>query len=129
MTPGQQRTDLAGMRIQGLTGDTVYMVDPEGVLQPISNPIIFQRIFRNWDGIFRTDIRGMAIGFGPGIGLGGEYGEQYLIKGHTATIYFVIGGTLRPITEAAFNKFNFNWNNVITNQRYVDSFPKGALWH
>lgn len=130
VVPGNTRPDLAGMRIQGLTNGTVYMVDNVGVLQPISNGVVFSRIFRNWDGIVQADITGYAIG--RGIGENGSLNDSFnyfwLVKGNDATVYLLLDGLLHPITGAAFDKYNFNWNTIYVNENTVNQYKNwGAI--
>ena len=126
MQPGIQRTDLAGMRIQGQTGDTVYLVDAEGVLQPISSGGVFDQIFNNWTGIFRPDISGAAVGYGVGVG----FDWHYLVKGSSPTVYFVMNGILHPVTEAGMYKYNFNWSKITTvGDNAISSSPMGVLFN
>ncbi len=116
------RPDLSGMRLIALTGGAVYVVNPAGILQWIPDQNTYNRLFRNWDNIVKTDVNVLPIGTSLSY-------DATLIKGAAADVYLLSNGMKRPVTEAAMEKYNFEWRNIATFPQYIiDSIPSGPLW-
>lgn len=121
---GNPRPDLAGARLMPLVGNAIYLVNPEGYLQWIPNPATYNNLFRDWNGVQRTDIAGIAVGSPLSDG-------ALLAKGNlSGAVYIVSNGIKRWITSPdAFNKYYFNWNSIyVVPQILVDEIPAGNNW-
>lgn len=121
---GVPRPDLAGARLMPLVGPAIYLVNPEGYLQWIPNPATYNNLFRDWNGVQRTDIAGISAG--PALSDG-----ALLAKGSlSAAVYIISNGLKRWITSPdVMNKYYFSWNRVIVvPQILIDEIPVGNPW-
>ena len=118
------RPDLSGLRLTPLAGGPIYLVNPEGYLQWIPNPATYNNLFKDWNGVIKTDTASLPIGSSLSDG-------AVLAKGNASgAVYLISNGLKRWITSpSAFDKYYFNWNHIyVVPQILINSIPTGANW-
>lgn len=110
----------SGMRVYD--GGGVYVINPEGEKQLIPYPDTYDRLFRTWYGITPMDTRRFPVGLNIST-------DAKLIKGAAPDVYLWSSFMKRPITEEAFNRFQFDWRQIVTvSEATLASIPTGPLW-
>ena len=119
------RPDLSGLRLKAPNSPAVYVVDPQGFLRWIPDPVTYNNLFRDWNSII-VDIDLVNIAVGPALTSG-----AVLARGSSeAAVYLISNGTKQWITSpAAMDKYDLNWNTVVlVPNALVDSIPGGPSW-
>src|ERR1700675_1641731 len=101
---------------------SVFLVDPQGFLRWIPDPVTYNNLFRDWNSIV-VDIDLVNIAVGPALTSG-----AVLARGSSeAAVYLISNGTKQWITSpAAMDKYDLNWNTVVlVPNALVDSIPGG----
>jgi hypothetical protein len=119
------RPDLAGLRLKAPNAAPIYLVDPDGFLRWIPDPVTYNNLFRDWNGVvISTDIPTIARG------LDLTSGAVLALAAGSAPIYIVSNGHKRWITSpATMDKYYFSWNTVVQIPHVlVDFIPTGPSW-
>jgi hypothetical protein len=117
------RPDLAGYRIKEQGQPPVYLVDDDGTRRWIPNPLTYNNLFRDWDGIVQ-DLDINEIDRGPDITDGAILGKAP----HAAPIYLISNDVKRWVTSpAVMDKFHFSWDAVQqVAESVLEALPSGS---
>jgi hypothetical protein len=126
--PGAARPhpELAGLRLRLPQQPAIYLVDPEGFRHWIPDPYTYNRIFRDWSGIF-DDPSLNDIADGGAL----THGSSVIRADGTAPVYFISNKTKRWVTSpTVMDKCNFRWPNGgdVVAPAVTDAIADGFAW-
>jgi hypothetical protein len=119
--------ELGGKRLSLPGEPAIYLIDPEGYRHLIPDPYTYNRIFRDWNGIFQdSDLYDI-----PDAGQL-SYGASVIRGDGTAAVYFVSAGTKRHVSSPqVMDKCNFKWpsGGDVVGPAVVNAIPTGPEWN
>jgi hypothetical protein len=119
--------ELGGKRLRLPGEPAIYLIDPEGYRHVIPDPYTYNRIFRDWNGIFDDAELYDIPDAGPL-----SFGASVIRGDGTAPVYFVSAGTKRHISSpAVMDKCNFRWpsGGDVVGPAVVNAIPTGPEWN
>jgi len=124
----QPHPELAGLRLRLPQQPAIYLIDPEGYRHWIPDPYTYNRLFRDWNGIYDDpNLYDIADG-GPL-----THGSTLIRADGTAPVYIVSRHAKRWVTSPyVMDKCNFRWpiiqNGDVVAPAVTDAIPSGAAW-
>lgn len=122
----QPHPELGGLRLRLPQRPEIYLIDPEGFRHWIPDPYTYNRLFRNWSGIYEDPSLFDIADGGPL-----SHGSTLIRADGTAPVYFVSRHTKRWVTSpAVMNKCNFKWpvGGDVVAPAVADAIPTGPPW-